>query len=95
MQRREETLMRTVLFATVVAAGIGMFATAPTASAMPLGGTALGQTSEMGSPLQQVRDWRHRRHWRYRHRHHHRRRVCVRRHFHHSRVRRSCHWRYW
>ena len=63
--------MRTVVFAALIVAGVGLLGVSG-ASAVSADGVAIGKTAAAGDVIQQAQYWRHR-HWRHRYyRRHHR-----------------------
>ena len=50
--------MRAILFAMLIAIGIGLVGNAPSAQAAPVSGTAISDTAKLGNPVQQVQHWR-------------------------------------
>lgn len=77
--------MKTILFAMLLAAGIGLAGTSTSVSAAPANGIAIGQTVDLGSAVVKAQwhsRWRSRRGWRGR--------RCFWRHYRFSRSVRRC-----
>lgn len=101
--------MRRILLAAFIAAGLGMAANVPAASAAVVNGAVISDTANLGSPVTQIQ-YHHRRYrdhrglhfifpgrrW-YWHGHwwRHRRQHCYWHHYRHSRSVRRCVWRYY
>lgn len=82
--------MRAIVFAVLLAAGIGLAGAVTPASAAPANGAAISDTAKLANPITQVQHWRWRSRrwgWGWRHRRH-----CFWRHYRFSRSVRRCYW---